>query len=246
MHGKAAGMQLRADPSRPGFALGTAEPDVQDFIAQNLSAGDVFYDVGAHVGFFTLLGARLVGSTGRVYSFEPSPENLIILRHNIKLNHLQQVDIVEAAVTDRTGRADLILGMSSDNSRLGDARAITGSSIRVRTISLDDAVQRHGFSPPSLVKIDAEGAEADVLRGMAQTVERHRPIVVCEVHEYTSAREAISLVASAISREQEREGNEAGGMGPLVTEIGYRIVMLRSEDSKRGRMWGAHVVARPL
>lgn len=183
------GKELLFDPhgGNVGYALGTSDLEEQDFLAQNLAPGEVFYDVGANKGFFAVLGARLVGREGHVYAFEPFPSSAEAVESNAKLNEQSQVTVIQAAVADRPGRDRLLLeGESSLHFRLSSSLSAqdnsTSDSISVEVISLDEFVAREGIRPPSLVKIDVEGAEVDVLKGMRQTIETHRPTVLCEVH----------------------------------------------------------------
>ncbi|HWZ58637.1 MAG TPA: FkbM family methyltransferase, partial [Gemmatimonadaceae bacterium] len=88
-----------------GCWLGTFERAEQDVFARTVRPGDVVYDLGANVGFYTLLAARLAGPTGRVVAFEPVPRNLGYLRRHIALNQCENVTVVAAAVSDRSGTA---------------------------------------------------------------------------------------------------------------------------------------------
>ncbi len=106
--GPAAGMRMRAGRSNPGYALGTTEPALQRLLFQELRAGGVFFDIGANVGFFTLIGARCLSPSGMVYAFEPLPDNVSALRHNLDINRLSHVAVMPEAVADQCGSADLV------------------------------------------------------------------------------------------------------------------------------------------
>jgi FkbM family methyltransferase len=165
-----------------GYVFGENEPEVQKTLAETLREGDVLYDIGANIGFFTLNAARLVGANGCVYAFEPVPQVAETLRANIELNAFDNVVITEAAVHSRTGVADLDLSGGTTAAHVVQGVPSAVDLLRVETQRLDDLVAAGTLRPPTLVKIDVEGAERDVLAGMSQTVRAHRPVVICELH----------------------------------------------------------------
>jgi FkbM family methyltransferase len=180
--GVAKGARMSLDLRREkAYWLGIYEPSIQDFLARHLEAGDVLYDVGAHVGFFSVCGARL-GARG--YAFEPSPENADRLRVNARLAG-GAFEVVETAVWD--GDEGVALAPAGGSSQW---RAEAGGS--VSSIRIDDFVAEH--APPTLIKIDVEGAEARVLRGARATLERLRPVVLCEAHGDAELAEVRSLL----------------------------------------------------
>ncbi len=222
-HGLGKGLKIIANAeSNVGYALGTTEPQVQDFFAAHLRPGDVVYDIGANVGFFTLIAAKMVGPTGRVYSFEPVPSTAQALRKNIALNRLTNVDVIEAAVGRSSGTGTLILGQSSLDARL-DPDGGDGSGLAVPVVSIDDSpVDRH----PTFVKIDAEGAEFDVLDGMRQTLATTPiPTILCELHQEGDRDEHLAAFASALRD----------------LSVEYTLSLLEDGDD----WWAPHAVALP-
>jgi len=167
------------------IAFGNLEPSVQEAMLRHLPRGGVFYDVGANLGFFALLGAAMVGPEGRVIAFEPAPDNADAVRHNAGLNKLPQVEVVEKAVAERTGQARLQVVDDQSWSKLEDYGEHPGTEevITVGVIALDDALADGALPPPDVVKIDVEGAEIAVLQGMARTLAEHRPAIICELHD---------------------------------------------------------------
>jgi FkbM family methyltransferase len=176
-HGVGAGLRFDATGGYPGYLLGTSEPAEQAFLAAHLRPGDVFYDLGANIGFYATIAARIVGPRGHVYAFEPHPESAAAVERNARLNDLRNVTPVAAAVSDRDGRLTLSLAESSATHRLGD-----GAGVEVDVVALDSWRERSGARPPALVMIDVEGAELDVLEGMRDILRHSRPVVCCEVH----------------------------------------------------------------
>src|ERR1700722_172759 len=107
--GSMRGARINLAGSYLGFLTGHAEPEVQRALQDFVEPGQVVYDVGANIGFFTLLLARLVGPRGRVFAFEPMPENAAALRHIVALNGLDNVTVVEKAMSSESGTAQLLL-----------------------------------------------------------------------------------------------------------------------------------------
>ncbi len=158
VRGPARGKRWIADSSAHGFWLGYWELPNQKRFASSLKGGDVVYDIGAHVGLYTLLSSDRVGPTGHVYAFEPFPRNAEYLRQHIAINHLQNCTVVEGAVSNCAG------SLHFDPTDLNAAGHLSESgALEVKTISIDEFCST--ARPPSAIKINAEGAEIDVLDG---------------------------------------------------------------------------------
>jgi FkbM family methyltransferase len=189
--GPARGLWLRVDPRyESGYVTAAYEPRVQQFLQNHLRPGMVFYDVGAHIGFFSLLAARLVGSEGRVFSFEAVPENASRLRENARRNELDQITVVPAAVWKECGR--LRFQRASNDSSHNTGRVVlseapTPELMEVDAIALDSFAQKH--PAPQVIKIDVEGSEAQVLHGAVRILTGARPVLVCEIHGPSFAAE---------------------------------------------------------
>jgi FkbM family methyltransferase len=181
--GPGQGLRFDPGPSNSAYASGNNELPVQLAIQERLCQGDVVFDVGANVGFFTIIAARLVGESGHVYAFEPVPKNVRYVRRNTELNRQQNVTIVDKAVAGRSGRGSLVLASYSGGAALATATRPPDATatIDVELVSIDDAIEGALVPPPTLVKIDVEGAELEVLQGMVATLRRHGPTIVCEI-----------------------------------------------------------------
>lgn len=179
-HGVGAGLRFDASGGQPGYALGTSEPAEQEALARLLRPGAVLYDIGANIGFFAVIGARLVGDAGRVYAFEPFPPAAAQLRRNAALNAQDQVTVVEAAVGAAPSSMHLATGDGWVTNRLTDDQATDG--IQVDVVAIDGWRAAAGAPAPDVVLLDVEGAEIDALRGMLGTLASDRPTVLCEVH----------------------------------------------------------------
>jgi FkbM family methyltransferase len=167
------------------LAFGNLENSVQEAMLRHLGRGDVFYDIGANLGFFSLLGARLVAETGRVFAFEPAPGNAAAIRRNLALNAITNVEVLEQAVSERSGTGQLQVVEDQSWSKLAEygPHPNTQAVVDVDLVCIDDLVREQRLPPPSMVKLDVEGAEIAALRGMRDTVAAHRPAIVCELHD---------------------------------------------------------------
>ena len=190
-YGPARGLRFDPCGSLPGYALGTTEPEEQEALVSWLQSGQVFYDIGANVGFFAVLAARLVGPTGKVYAFEPFPQSAEAIRKNAALNGFEQIiEVWQGAVSDRSGSGKLMVQGMCNTFRL-EYNADGAESITVPLYVIDELVAGEKIRPPDLVKIDVEGHEVQVLRGMRETVRRYRPVILCEVHWIKKEIEAL-------------------------------------------------------
>lgn len=176
--GVGAGLRFDATGGYPGYLLGTSEPAEQAILERVLQPGDTFYDIGANIGFFAVIAARIVGDAGRVFAFEPSPVSAAAARANAARNELTNMTVVEAAVSSTCGRMRLDVSHGPAQHRL--APGADGPDVEV--VAIDGWRRQSGAPAPRLVMIDVEGAELDALAGMRRLLEDHRPIVVCEIH----------------------------------------------------------------
>jgi FkbM family methyltransferase len=164
------------------FAVGHYEPDVVAVVKTALLPGGCAIDVGANVGYFSLLFAHLVGPTGRALSFEPQPSAFERLAANIALNPSLAVKVHRVAASDERGFLDFYCG-PPDHSGVASIRdhGQSGDRLAVATTPIDDVLDAD--RPVNLLKIDVEGAEMKVVAGARRTIERWRPDVIVEVSE---------------------------------------------------------------
>jgi FkbM family methyltransferase len=166
-----------AGSSIHGCWLGSYEYEKQKVFIKRVKPGDVVFDIGANVGFYTLLASVLVGNEGKVIAFEPLPRNLVYLNRHMKMNHCPNVTIYQYAVSDNTGEACF---NASSNPSMGHLSE--GGEIKVKTVALDELILLRDISPPEVLKIDVEGAEDRVLKGAEHTINRHKPIIFLSTH----------------------------------------------------------------
>jgi FkbM family methyltransferase len=201
-----------------------------------LPAGGTFVDVGANIGFFTLLAAARVGAAGRVVALEPHPEIAAVLRGNVAMNALPNVQVMQLAAADAAGTATLA-GFEGGNwgvSTIAHGSAEGAPAFEVRCAPLDEVLREAGVQTAELVKVDVEGAEPRVLRGMRDGLRAgryHRVLV--ELHPWEWAD------APAEFGEMAEEMRTAGYRGWLVHE---------STEAARRAYYGARAAPslRPL
>ena len=184
-NGVAKGLKFNPGESCPELALGTYEIPIQNIFAQHLQAGDVFYDIGANVGFFTIIASKLVGNTGKVYAFEPGKGNANSIRHNARLNDFNKIEVIEKAVSNTSGEGRLLLAKYSGGHALAtaDAPPDLAGEVTIDLVSIDDLIAQNRITPPNFVKVDVEGAELDVLKGMSETIKTYQPTIIYEVDD---------------------------------------------------------------
>ncbi len=159
---------------------------MQAWLARHIRTGDVVYDIGAHIGFFMLLCNKFVGTTGRVYAFEPFPENFARLAANVEVNRANNVEIHRLALSDYNGSATFAVAPSSLMGHLSGETRVSADAMQVQTRTVDGFVA-DGGKVPDLLKVDVEGAEADVIRGAAATIASRPPRMLVEVHSDAAA-----------------------------------------------------------
>lgn len=193
------------------------EESTAGLFEQLLSPGMVVVDVGAHVGFFTLLAARSVGPQGKVYSFEPEPRNYALLEKNLGLNGYSWVVATQKAISNSPGSADLYLSSLDTGSHSIFSRAARGvaGTLTVSATTVDCFLQEVGWPHVDLVKIDVEGAEITVLEGMARFFESQRAVKL--IVEYCP-----TLLSSA--------GSEPSELLDRLVSLGFEVNVI--DDNK--------------
>lgn len=165
-------------PSSLDMALGLWEPKTMRLMRRLLRPGMTFVDVGAHIGWHTLLAARAVGRTGHVYAFEPDPSNFHLLRKNVAVNEYEgRATLVPAAICDCVRRVTLFAhGHGSVCSTMFGMPRIGAECIEVEATSLDQFFGERDWPPVDFIKMDIEGAEGVALRGMREVSRRNRDL----------------------------------------------------------------------
>ena len=221
------------------FFHGVWEPDATAVVDLHVEEGMTVVDVGAHTGYYSLLFAKRVGRAGRVIAFEPEAVGLDYLRRNMALNEHQNVTIVPLALSDWSGTA-AIAGKtylcapgdfadarenSSDRSdaaglamrQAGRFDATPRTGVPIRTATFDELVPELGIRRLDFVKIDVEGAEWHVLKGMRASLERWSPGLLLEIHP----------------AQLKRSGQSESEVVRLLDDLGYVRQLVGSPSPSR-------------
>lgn len=198
--GPARGLHMMLDlHAEKDYWLGTYEPDLRQAAEKWINTGDVVYDVGANIGYISLLCANLVGERGKVFAFEALPSNIARLTTNVDLNGMSdRIIITHAAVT---GRDAPVTFYTHHSGAMGKAAGSAGrdeeyqDSITVDGLSLDHFVFTRKNPPPALIKMDIEGGEGNALKGAERVLSKHQPIFLIELHGEVAARQVWDLLA---------------------------------------------------
>jgi FkbM family methyltransferase len=230
--GALAGARLSLDlQEEKDYWLGTYEPGMQAAIAHWIKPGTIAYDVGANIGYISLMLARAVGERGKVIAFEALPANVERLRRNLSLNpDGARVTVVQAAVCDRSGGAQFLVGPSDGMGKAaGSAGRQEGFNERISVpgITLDDFVFAQGNAAPQVIKMDIEGGEVLALPSMRRLLREARPTIMLEVHGSESAHAVWDELTAA---------------GYLIRRMAAGYPVIHSVD---GMDWKAYIVAIP-
>lgn len=221
-------LNLKAEKSR---WLGTYEPELAEAARAFLQPGMTVYDVGANIGYVSLLLAHHARPNGKVFAFEALPANAQRIRRNVALNALEnRITLIEAAVAERGGEITFLVhesvGMGKAAGSAGRREEQYQSEIRVPALSLDDFVYEQGNPAPGAVKMDIEGGEVLALPGMKRLLEEHHPILFLELHGPESEQAAWRILTKA--------GYTLHEMSP-----GYPLI-----ESPEKLGWKAYVIAQ--
>lgn len=211
---------LGNDISQCLFVGGCYEPNEFAFLDGYLREGMVFVDVGANEGLYTLFAASKVGEGGMVLSLEPSEREFKRLLANLALNDLYNVRALKLAAADYNGTARLrIAGYEHEgHNTFGEmAREVElAREEEVETRPLDDVLAGEGIERVDAAKIDVEGAEEAVLRGMSETIRRDRPLLIVEVYD----------------RALRAQGSSAEKLLGFLRSCGYHLYVFGAADGK--------------
>src|SRR5437763_6128345 len=231
LSGNGRGLRVRFGESDLGALLKGHEPKIEHALLDLVREGDVFYDIGANIGWYSLLGARK--TCALVVAFEPMVDNAAILRENAKVNGLP-ITVIPAAVTDVDGWASFelrgsLMGRLEKTDTAAQAerreRRARKGGLRhkglqpVPVVTLDSWLAATGQPPPTVVKLDVEGAEIGALRGMSQTLATAKPALLIEMH-----------------------GTQEG-VADVLDAHGYKHGPINADGPTRSAPWWAHIIA---
>jgi FkbM family methyltransferase len=153
------------------------EENETNFFKNSINKGDIIIDIGANIGYYTLLFARLAGNVGKVYAFEPDPRNYTLLEKNIRTNNHMNVKLEKMAVSDKKTKSKLYLKDSGVGSSINNSNIDKVDEIDIDTISLDDYFKDNSINP-DFIKIDIEGHELNALKGMKSFLQLNNKVQI--------------------------------------------------------------------
>ena len=167
-----------------GYWMGSYESEIIKSFIEAAKSSNVVYDLGAHIGYYTLIASKYIKENGKVYAFEPFPINFEKLAVHKKINLLENVIISNAAVAAIDGE------LSFSNNSNDSANTYIENSymfknfnhIQVKAVTLDNLVMSGQYLPPDLIKMDVEGAELDVLNGAVGILKKYHPKIFLSTH----------------------------------------------------------------
>ena len=189
LQGRLRGKKWVVGAGEHGYWLGSYEMNKRLAFEWEIEPSSVVYDIGANVGYFSLLASVLTGEKGKVYAFEPLPRNIEFLKKHIALNKLSNIQVFEAAVSNQSGDAFFDFGASTAMGHLSDS-----GGLRVRMASLDDLFSAGMLEPPDYIKLDVEGAEYDALRGAEEIIDKFQPVLFLDTHQRKAHQNTIQFL----------------------------------------------------
>jgi FkbM family methyltransferase len=154
------------------------EPIETDFIAKTVKKDMTVLDVGANIGYYTLLMSDKVGTNGKVFSFEPDPQNQVVLSKNIAVNNLQNVHLEKAAVSSESGTVRLYGTDDKGDQRIYDSHD-GRQFVTVPSVSIDDFIEKMKIVKVDFLKMDIQGAEPFAVMGMKKMIKKNPGIILC-------------------------------------------------------------------
>ncbi len=192
------GLKIWVPSAWEGIVFSDTEKATVGLLKTIVEPGSVVYDLGANLGLYSCHLARLVGPAGHVYCVEANPICVQFLSINLALHGFDHAEILPVAVLDRGGLTPFTLNYGNSNIGLsahsGFYNVKAGHEIQVPCMEFDRLVETYGLQPPQVIKIDVEGVEHLVIQGMRETLEKHRPALVMELHGKSCARATLEIL----------------------------------------------------
>lgn len=157
---------------------GIREPHITEVMKRDLREGEIFVDIGANIGYYALLEAKMLGNNGKVYAIEPVPDTIGLLRENIALNNYSNIEIYQTAIGDRSGTASMYVGKWLNRSQIKEVGTINSDRITQEITTplstLDDFLE--GKPYPNALRMDTEGYEYNIIKGMKRMLAKNLPL----------------------------------------------------------------------
>jgi len=221
------------------YLLGVHESGTTALCKRVIQKGDTVLDMGAELGYFSLLFSKLVGQDGRVVSFESDPYCLKKLRANISRNGYENITVVDKAVSGNSGKTRFFVANDKGTSSLFFPNELGGEWVDVECITVDDYLESGHVKPVSFFKMDVEGAEDGVFKGMSRMVEtaRRDQRRLCGVVELSPRL----LRAAGVSPETFLRNLQSDGFELFFIDVSGGISVLPAEELIRRAVKERHI-----
>jgi FkbM family methyltransferase len=191
LQGRLKGKKWIVGSSQHGCWLGSYEAEKQHLVEKIVTPNSIVFDIGAHTGFYTLLASVLVGEKGKVFAFEPLPKNIYYIKEHLRLNKINNVTLIEAAVSDHNGKTYFETTASSFEGHITDS-----GDLEVNTVGLDQLMANGEIIAPHYMKIDVEGAEMLLLTGAKSLLTNYHPTIFLATHGDEVKKQCCELLLS--------------------------------------------------
>jgi len=203
---------------------GTAYESEMDWFLNQMSAGQIFIDVGANIGIYSLHASRRLNTSGKVYAFEPTPATFEALTRNVQLNRITNVECHKMALAERSGMLSLVVGNRPASNSTSKVTGSSESGITIPATTLDEFCETHSVAEVDFIKVDIEGGEFAFFKGGMRTLHKHKSTILFEsMHSGPSY--------------PERD---------LLRELGYKLYFLKNNSLKElsaDSTFGANIIA---
>lgn len=183
------GQTMYLHPDDPGISRELAiyrvhEPQVTRLVKAVLNEGMIVIDIGSNIGYYVLLESKQVGASGKIMAVEPAPSNVRLLKRNLEANDCTNVTIIECAIGAELGTAYLQMSEMSNRHSLFAPYGGAVTTAQVSLSTVDHIVDSYGLDSVDLIRMDVEGYEISVVKGMQRTLEELRPHLLMELHPH--------------------------------------------------------------
>lgn len=192
------GMVLHLNPNDHGLSMDLAvekihEPVLLNLLCSTIKNGMTVIDIGANIGYYTILESYIVGNKGKVIAFEPVPTSFAYLKRNMEINKRHNIYAKNVAIGDREGMETMfIFSKANQNSLIAYGRKFT-STIDVKVRTLDGLIEKE--SKIDIIRMDIEGYECKVISGMTKILKEHKPMIFLELHvSFTPLKEIFAFL----------------------------------------------------
>ncbi len=235
---------LREFDVRQAVTSPRCDDNLQQVLLQHLPQGGVFVDVGANIGRYALLASHHVGDSGQILAIEPNPTTANLLARNLGKNGVGNATVVQIAITDAQGIAELFIGADTHTGKasLSSTNARTNSSVTVTCSTLDAVLDAYRLPRLDVLKIDVEGAELRVLKGMDQSLQTFHPTLVIEIEP--KLLESFGATPADIHDFLKARGYQGSYIDPtnavFLPQIGQPYLKRTESQSNAGERSPAH------